>query len=196
MAKIQMEEQQEYSVLPVDSIVHLRIEEVEVVDVNGKNGTWQKLNFTFKIVNILATGDGSPVDGYDDAKSGKIWGSVPFKMTTSPENRLRQWVEAVYGMELAVGFELDTDLLIGKQVRGITSQYTSKAGYPRHQIESLLPYGQGASPVANSVPQNQYAIPQAQYPTAAPGVIPQQQGAPEPVSNPWGNGHYSDEPPF
>lgn len=176
MAKLTMEDQPEYAVLPIDSIVLLKIDSVEVVDATGRNGTtWQKLNFTFKILDVVAIGDGSPKDDYSEVITSKIWGSVPYKLTNSPENRLRQWVEAIYGMQLAVGFELDTDLLLNKQVRAVTSQYTTKAGYLRHQVESLLPYG--SAPVG-----------------AAPAQAPSPSFTqPTPVSSGF---HYEDEPPF
>jgi len=148
MARITLTEQQDFSVVPVDSILLLKIEEITVQTVTGgKNGDWEKLNFKFKVLDIQATGDGSSKDGYSDLIGGIIYGSVPFKLTTHPENKLRQWVEAIFGMELPEGFELDTDLLEGKTVRGITSQYQTKktdaAGNPftRHQVDSLLSYG-------------------------------------------------------
>ena len=162
MARIEMTEQADFTVLPGDSILLLKVDSTEVQTLDGRNGPWQKLNFKFKVLEVQATGDGSPKANYDDMIGQHIYGSVPFKLTTSPENKLRQWSEAIFNMgELSSGFELDTDLFDGRTVRGITSQYQTKktdaAGNPftRHQVESLLPYGQslgGTPPVAKPDP--------------------------------------------
>ena len=180
MARITLQEQPDFAVFPIDSILLLKIEAIDVQTVEGKRGTWEKLNFEFKILDVQTSGDGSGREGFEATIGSKIWGSVPFKLTDSPENKLRLWVEAVYGMALGVGFELDTDLLLNKQVRGVTSQYHAKAldpktgeGFKRHQIDSLLPYGQTAG-----------------LPTAAP-VMPNPWAATAPASVP-----YDDEPPF
>lgn len=189
MARITMTEQQDFSVAPIDSILLLKIEEVSVQTVTGgARGDWQKLNFKFKILDTLAIGDGSPKSAYADLIDGPIYGSVPFKLTTHPENKLRQWVEAIFGMELPEGFELDTDLLEKKVVRGITSQYKTKktdsAGNPftRHQVESLLPYGSApagsAPPAAKPDPWAAEAAQATTTPSTSAGFA------------------YSDEPPF
>lgn len=181
MAKIMLEEQPEFLVFPEDSILVLKIDGVEVQELQGKNGPWQKLNFTFKILEVQAMGDGSPVSNADQTIGTKIWGNVPFKLTDSPENKLRQWTEAIFGMELGVGFELDTDLFEGKTVRGITNQYDKKAmnaatGRPfrAHSVDSLLPYGAPLTP-AQVAPQ---ADPWASEPTG------------------YSTSSFSDEPPF
>lgn len=139
MAKILMEEYEEYPVLPADSIIQVKVEDCSVKEVNGQRGTWNKLEFTFKIMSV-------PSPEYDSLITGKIWGSVPFRFTDSVENKLRQWVEALLGMELSAGFELDTDLLIGREARAIISNYDKKATDPRtglpfkqHQVDTLLP---------------------------------------------------------
>lgn len=184
MARITMEEQQEFVVFPVDSIVLLKIEGSEIQTVDGKNGSWQKLNFSFKVMEVQAMGDGSPVSNADGAVGQRIWGSVPFKLTDSPENRLRQWAEAIFNLPLGVGFELDTDAFDGKLVRGITNQYEKRTTNPAtgrpymaHQVNALLPYGAGSPPpVAAPAPEDPWA-------TAAP-------------SAPAAGSYFADEPPF
>lgn len=159
MAVIKMDEYEEYPVLPDNSIIITTVTDLTVKDVNGQNGTWQKLELTFRVDGIQATGDGSPVEGYESLVGGKIWGSVPFRFTDSPENKLKQWVEAIFGMELAVGFELDTDLLTNKKVRAITSSYAKKSIDPRtgqpfrqHQVDALLPFGSTPQPAMSGAP--------------------------------------------
>ena len=64
MPKIVVEEQKEFALLPPDSLVHLKVDELEVRDVNGARGPWQKLEFKFKVLGVQAIGDGSsPDDG-------------------------------------------------------------------------------------------------------------------------------------
>lgn len=184
MPRITMTDQPDFAVLPTDSIVLLKIEETSIRDVDGKNGKWQKLNVKFKVLDLQAIGDGSSKTDYESLIGDTMWGSVPFKLTTNPENKLRQWVEAIFGMELSQGFELDTDLLDGRTVRGITSQYASKttdaAGNPfmRHQVESLLPYGPGVGSLA------------AVAPKPDPWATEGQSGGS------FGGSSYTDEPPF
>jgi hypothetical protein len=190
MAKIKMEEQDEILTFPVDSILELKIEEANVETVQGRNGPWEKVAFKFKVLGIQAIGDGSPVAAYENWITQNIYGSVPFRLTDSPENKLRIWAEAIFRQELGVGFELDTDMFVGRQVRGLTSQYESKSrdasGNPvkRHQIETLLPYGASTQPPAATPAPTQ----QAPAPAAA--------GAP--AQDPWGANNWGsgDEPPF
>jgi hypothetical protein len=182
MPIITMEEYEEFPVLPAESIVFLKVDSLEVKDVTGNKGSWQKLEFAFKLLGIQATGDGSPIENYDALITRRIFGSVPFRFNDSPENRLKQWVEAILAMELSKGFELDTDLLVDRKVRGITSTYEKKTTDPRtgrpfknHQIESLLP--------------NQGQVLTSQAASPAPAAIGAW-GAP-----PAGAG-WADDPPF
>lgn len=188
MPKITMEEQPEFAVLPDDSIVHLKIEDLKVKDVEGQHGPWQKLEFTFKILGIQAVGDGSNPEDYESLITSKIWGSVPFKLTDNPENKLRQWAEAILDMPLSVGFELDTDFFFNREVRGVTNTYDKKAKDPRtglpfkgHQINSLLPKSGGPA-VAQAQPAAQQAPPAQNNPWLSPAQQPQTV-----PGDPWGN---------
>ncbi len=199
MAKLQLEHQEEILTFPVDTILDLKIEECNVETVQGRNGDWQKLRFKFKILGIQAIGDGGSPDPYDGWITREIWGSVPFKLTDSPENRLRIWAEAIFRQELGLGFELDTDMFIGRHVRGLTSQYDAKgrdsSGQPfkRHQIETLLPATDGApAPAAHPAPTFAGSAPSGA--PADPWAAP---AAPAAVNDPWASsGFGSDEPPF
>lgn len=141
MAKITMQEQEEWPVLPPDTIIRVRVEDTRVKDVESDRGNWQKLEFTFAILGV------PDEERYGSLTGSKIWGSVGFRFTNSPDNKLRQWAEALLGMELGVGFELDTDLLIGREARAIVSNYERKkvtdpkTGLPAkaHQVDALLP---------------------------------------------------------
>lgn len=175
MAKIVMDEYTERSVLPDSSIVFLKVDSQETKEVDGKNGKWQKLEFTFKLLGIQVLGDGGDISEYDDLIGGKIFGSVPFTFTDSPENKLKQWVEALLGMELVKGFELDTDILDRREARGITRQFDKRAidvhtGKPfrGHGIDSLLPKGGTIlgtpAPVVHS---EDFFTPTTRFPTPA-----------------------------
>lgn len=193
MPKITLEEQPEFTTFPNDSILELKVEEVNVRDVDGRHGPWQKLEFKFKILGVQSIGDGGNPADYDHRVTGTIWGSVPFKLTDSPENKLRQWAEAIFGMELGIGFELDTDNFLNRTCRGITSTYDKRSKDPRtglpykgEQIDSLLRAGgvapqqqMAAQPVAQPVAQNPWDAQQAaRQPQTVPG-------------DPW-----AEDPPF
>lgn len=189
MARTTMTEVEEYPVLPDDSILLLKVEKSEVREVQGQRGNWEKLNFEFKILDIQVVGDGSPKEEYESLLGQKTYGSVSFRLTSSPENKLRQWAEAILGMELAVGFELDTDLLDRRQVRGVTSTYATKTvnpatgePYRRHQIASLLPVGEIASLAPSTDPWASTAT--VATTTPAPPAAPSQGGI------------WDEEPPF
>lgn len=160
MAKITLEEAQEFAVLPADSIVDLKIEEVNVRDNARPDGTtWQSLDFRFKILGIQATGDGSPVSAYDSLVTQDIYGGAGFRLTDHAENKLRQWCEAIFQMPLEKGFELDTDMLAGRRVRGVTTQYKTKVGYDRHKVDSLLPKAGESGPAVQPVAATQSSAP-------------------------------------
>jgi hypothetical protein len=201
MGKLVVEEQLEYPTLPDDSIIHVKLESTEVRTVNGARGDWTKLECTFKILgiqNVQAPGD--HVDNYANLIGQRIYGSVPYRLTTSEENKLRIWSEALLGRELGLGFELDTDYLTGREARAVTSTYEKrninpKTGQPfkAHQVATLLPMaGAGA-------PQTTQSQAPQQAPSAwgAPGTTPQQAPQQQRPQDPWApQGGFSDEPPF
>lgn len=194
MAHITMEKWEERPVLPADSILLLKVQEISLRERTGQNGnTFTKLEFKFKILDIQNTGDGSPKEDYEALISTSVFGSVPFRLNDSPENKLKQWTEAILGMELAVGFDLDTDLLEGKTVRGVTSTYDKRTTNPVTgkpfkgvQVDSLLPVGGGA---AAQRPLSAWDAPPTPAATAA---------ASTPVAAPTGSGFggFTDDPPF
>lgn len=190
MPKITVEHQEEFVTFPENTILHLKVDEVEVREVQGNRGTWEKLEIKFKVLGVQASGDGSPVESMESAIGSPIWGSVPFRASDSPENRLRQWAEAILGMELGVGFEFDTDVFEGRQVRGVTSQYTKRNGKQAHQIDSLLPLNGGGVQQAAA----QSSQPSSPAPTRNQGFS--FNTPPTPVAaaaGDWGSG---DAPPF
>jgi hypothetical protein len=185
MATIVMEEYEEFPVLPADSIITVKVDDIAVKEMQGQRGPWQKAEFKFKVLSV-------PSAEYDGLVGQTVWGSVPFRFTESPDNKLRQWVEAIFGMELSAGFELDTDLLKNRECRAVIGNYDKKAINPRtgnpfkaHQVDALL--ARGGSAAGGGV-------------TLAPASAP----APTPAAaNPWttpapaaASGGWSDEPPF
>src|SRR4051794_29648822 len=110
MPKLIVEEQKDLAVLPADSILHLKVDEVSTREVQGRSGPYEKLEIKFNVLGIQAIGDGSPPEQYAEVIGSPIWGSTSLRLTSSPENRLRQWAEAILGVDLGIGFELDTDL--------------------------------------------------------------------------------------
>lgn len=182
MAKIVAEKQDEILTFPAETILELKIMESEIKTQSGRNGDWEKVECKFKILGIQVIGDGGNPDDYDNWIGKEIWGSVPFKLTDHPENRLRQWSEAIFRQDIGIGFELDTDLFVNRQVRGVTGTWIKKVGgqeYLRHQVDSLLPFNGGSASAGASAPAAA-AAPAAADPWATPG-------------DPWGSG---DEPPF
>lgn len=196
MAVITMEEYHEFPTLPVDSILHLKVDSTSVREVKGERNSWQKLEFKFKILGIQIVGDGSAAEEYEELLGQHIWGSVPYRFNTSPENKLRQWTEAIFGMELGVGFELDTEMFDGKQVRGITTTYEKRSINPRtgrpfvnHQVDSLLPF---AGTVQGQASWTEPAAPVDPWGSAPAPAQPMATASAGPSEN-WA---LSDEPPF
>lgn len=194
MPKLIAEEHKDFQLLPPDSILFLRVADIEVRDVERRNGgTWQKLEFTFDINGIQQLGDRSDPSRYTEVVGSKIWGSAPFKLTDSPENRLKRWVEAILGLEITAGFELDTDYLLNRECRGTTSVYDKRNKNPQtglpyqgHQVEDLLTKVSGNSPLSGWGNQSQPAAQAAQQMPPA-----QQQSAQAPMFSGW-----DDPPPF
>lgn len=205
MTKIVMEHQEEFLTLPADSILNVKVEGCEVKEVPGRKGTWQKLEITFKVLGVQVVGDGSDPADYASLIGSKLWGGVGLRLTDSPENKLRQWVEALLGMQIDIGFELDTDYLVGREARAITNTYERKMLDTKtqrpllgHGIESLLPkangsalgtWGQGIQPTAQQPGTQQpgtqpVAEQQTQQPVAAGGGF-----------SGWGASG-TDDPPF
>lgn len=197
MAKITLEHQEEILTFPVDTILELKIQEVSIETIQSERGDWQKARFKFKILGIQALGDGGDPGPYESWITRDIWGSVPWRLTDSPENKLRIWAEAIFRRELGEGFELDSDMFLQRSVRGLTSQYDAKSrdseGNPfkRHQIETLLPWSDGspAQPVAASAPVGGWVQPQGQNQTTWGNASAS-------AGDPWALPTGSDEPPF
>lgn len=182
MAKIVMEEYEEFPVLPQDSIITVKVDDISIKEMQGQRGPWQKAEFKFKILGV-------PSAEYDGLVGQTIWGSVPFRFTESPDNKLRQWVEAIFGMELSAGFELDTDLLIGRECRAVIANYDKKAINPRtgtpfkaHQVDALLARGGSIAGGGQGA--------------AAPAQQPAMAGAWSQPAAPASTSGWNDDPPF
>lgn len=184
MAKYTLEEAPEYVVLPVDSIIQVTCTEINEKQVPGKDGKdgWVKLEFTFQIDSVP-----NSIEGGSTIEGSKIWGSVPARFTTHPDNKLRQWTSALLGMDLNEGFELDTDVLLNRKARAVVGQYQKQNGNFQHQVKGLLPLVPSAAPSVQPV--------QAQRPGDIASEALARAAAPltpQPVlSSGW-----DDEPPF
>jgi hypothetical protein len=125
--------------LPDDAIIQVMVDSIEERHVPGKDGKegWDKLNFRFKIVDLPDSLQGE----FGVLVGSTIFGSVSARLTSHPDNKLRQWAEALLDLgELETGFELDTDMLVGRKARGVVGQWTRKADNSiNHQIKGLLP---------------------------------------------------------
>jgi hypothetical protein len=98
------------------------IAEAEILEVTEAETTWLKdekdpskgnqsqVSFRFKIVDSR----------YPEYEGRNIWGNTPTTFSNHPDCKLRAWVEEILdaGMdELAPGFQLNLDDLMGRNVR-------------------------------------------------------------------------------
>jgi hypothetical protein len=172
-----LQEAETFGVLPVDTIIQVEVADITERPVPGKDGKegWVKLEFKFRITGVpdaLAGEYGSLIDSH-------LWGSVSAKFTDHPDNKLRQWSESLLGVSVnQPGFELDTDILIGRKARAVISQYQRRDQTFQHQVATLLPAA-GVSPTVTA-------------PTVVNTPEPVQQTlAPVTAANGW-----TEDPPF
>jgi hypothetical protein len=158
MAKLTVEKVDEYPVLPPDKIIQVEVVDVTEREVTSAKGDWMKFEFKFRILAV-------PTDlesDYGVLVGSHIWGSVPARLTTHPDNKLRQWSESLLNMDdLPEGYALDTDDLIGKRGRALISNYEKRDGKSQHQVNSILPFAPGSVPAgwgANEKKQEQDAF--------------------------------------
>lgn len=184
--RLQLEEAEEYLTFPADSILHLKVDNIVSEERDGNSGRYTRLNFTFIIQGIQHIGEPSPhpAEAYQVMVGSKIFGSTSATFNTSPNNKLRNWAEAILGMSLSPGFDLDTDLLIGRRARGVTSVWVGKKPDPitqkpksGHQIAALLPAASQQGPAQQAQqpaqqpqqPAQQQQQPAQQWPPSSPG---------------------------
>lgn len=141
MAKIALEEAQEWTVLPENTIITVKVLDSEVETLDGKYGPWQKLNVTFEILDAP-----EPYASSNDVIGSKIWGGVPFKFEDDPDNAMKNWTEAILGLDISgqLGFEIDTDDWVGRKCRAVVRTFTKRNGKEGHGVDALLPLGSGS----------------------------------------------------
>lgn len=157
----------DWAILPVDSIIDVEVEDISDREVPGRDGKegWVKLEFKFLIKGVPTHLEAE----YGSLVGSRIWGSVSKRLSTHPDNKLRQWAESLLNMgEFPTGFELDTDMLIGRRARAVIVQYKKRDGSFNHQVGGLLPV--------------------ATTPSTPAGADPWSSAAPSPT--------FTDEPPF
>lgn len=137
--KITMEEASAFPIIPADAIVWVEVVNVELQEPNEFRN-WPTLSFKFRITDAPAGIDPSLIDTF-------LWGQVSPRLTDHPDNKLRQWLGALLGFEPAVGFELDTEDLVGRQARAIVDVYDGKKG-KKNKVVGLIP---NSAPPGNAV---------------------------------------------
>lgn len=128
-------EKKEYPVVTPD------IYEAEVLEVSEAQNTMYptyengdpRIEVTFK----FRIDDGGEFDG------AFVWGRTTPTFTTSPDCKLRKWIEAILGVtELPLGYVIEFDDLVSKSVR-IFVQHTSTG---KAKVADVLPIKGGAMP--------------------------------------------------
>lgn len=142
MAVLEVEESDKYPVFPEGTEVNVKVMGVKQqdsffdVDKNDPSkGKQKELSFRFKITD-------PEYAHLDDV----LWGSVS---PPAPKvgNRSYLWMCALFGVEeLAIGFAIDTDDLIGQEATATLQQWTSKKGTVGNSVSAL--YSQSAAPKA------------------------------------------------
>lgn len=111
-----MTEQNEYA-LPEDVLLPAILEEVSVRTIkytrDGKEKSFDKWEWTFQITE-------GPYAGLH------AYGETEDRLTTHPDNKVRQWAEVLRGIAFEVGEGLDTDDLLG-----LPAVITVEHGEPR-----------------------------------------------------------------
>ena len=134
MPVFELEESNYTGPIPEDEVLKASIVGIKVVTKPFKDDDGEdvkRVEFAF-VVND----PGSQWDGQ------KLWGDTPTRFNDHPDCRLRAWAqEALGGSELPKGFKLDTDQLVGSQVRVVVAQKTyTKDGQEkvRNYVKDLL----------------------------------------------------------
>ena len=103
MPKSTMREESEYK-LPEDVPLPVVLEEVSVRTIrytrDGKEKSFEKWEWDFAI----AEGEYAGLHAYGETED---------RLTSHPDNKVRQWAEVLRGVEFGIGEDLDTDDLIG-----------------------------------------------------------------------------------
>jgi hypothetical protein len=166
MSRIVATEQEDRILLPTDTLLALTTTEVALVERDGRNGPYNRLEFKFKVLDILAVGNGQPKDKYLGIIGGPVWGGVSARLTTALDNPLRLWTEALLNIQVTPGFELDTDYLVNRKCRGVIQQYVTRKTdslgneIKGHSVSHILGIGHPTEPIA--MPPNNSIV-------AAPG---------------------------
>jgi hypothetical protein len=157
MTRIVAVDQEDRILLPDETLLMLTTTEVKVVEREGKNGPYSRLEFKFTIADVIAAGDGGPREKYLGVIGSPIWGGVSARLTTAADNPLRLWAEALLNIQITAGFELDTDYLVNRRCRGVVQQYTTRKvdgqGNPLkgNSVGHVLGIGHSTQPVTMPV---------------------------------------------
>jgi hypothetical protein len=99
----------------------------------------------------------------DDAfDTQNLWGETGVRFNTHPDCKLRNWSSAILGTELASGFRLDTDHLVGNKCRIAVElyEYEDKKSAPnpdgsykmkqRNRVSDVLPSREAMASMASA----------------------------------------------
>jgi hypothetical protein len=187
MAVIKAEAQKDFELIPDETVIRVRVEEIKLTPKQGQYGEYILSNWKFNVTGVPATLPSEFV-------GSPIWGSCTFKLTDHPDNKLKQWTEALLGIAISEGFELDTDNLVGREARGIVGHYEkTKAGQEGRKgqsITALLPLVSGSGQTIEQAAS--VAAEDANLAAWQASVAP----IPAATEDPWASTLDSDEPGF
>lgn len=110
MATFELEESDFAGFIADGEILPAEVLAVRVVEKPyTEEGTGQKVKkveFKFRVDD-----NNSEFDGQN------LWGETPTRFNTHPDCKLRNWSTAILGTDLAAGYLLDTDVLVGHRCR-------------------------------------------------------------------------------
>lgn len=137
--KLTMEETPEFLCLPEDALIQVSVADISDREVAGRDGKdgWTSLSFKFTVIGLPSHLEAE----YGVLIGQPIFGSTSARLTTNPDNKLRKWVEALLDIgELDAGFELDTEMLIGRKARAQIGNYVKNGQTQKqHKVVGLLP---------------------------------------------------------
>ncbi len=134
----------EYVCIPENEILEAEILDIEIRESNfwldpddESLGKQKEVSFKFKIT------ENGPYSG------SWVWGSTSTLFSTHPNCKLRLWTEEILGVDegLPVDFSLNTEDLVGQNVRVIIANYWSpKNERNQHKVSDLQRIPSGHTP--------------------------------------------------
>lgn len=95
----------------------------------------------------------------DEHDTQFIWGEAGTRITDHPENRLRNWAEAILGTRLPVHYKFNTDDLVDRDCRIIVGKKVTNSAQgekTRNWVREVHPTKEAAARLAASVPDEPF----------------------------------------